>query len=283
MAFDPRALEIGAHYTRPQLARKWGYATHAAIARGVVTPAGSGYIILFVTREKQNGMTRYRDFMSGDALYWEGEKRHGSDHRITRAHENGEEVHLFYRDIHHTPFTYYGQIRPTTFRAHRDQPSEFVFQLTHDLGPADDIETRDDELQRLSETERDAVVKARRGQGRFREDLFSFWQGCAVTNVRHPDLLRASHIKPWRSSSNAERLDQHNGLLLLPHYDHLFDRGYITFDDTGRMLRSTAILTLPPSRLGIDPDARLRKLTDEHVGFLNYHYANVFLTHVHAG
>jgi putative restriction endonuclease len=277
MAFDPHALEIGAHYTRPQLAKLWGYASHAAISKGVFTPSRSGYIILFVTREKQASLTQYDDFLNGDILHWEGEKGHGSDMRIARAHEYGEEIHLFYRDIHHTPFIYFGQVLTSRFRQRLDGPSRFEFQLTHDLGAQDDIRRKAAELEALPATEREAIIKARIGQGRFREGLLQLWRGCAVTDVRHPDLLRASHIKPWRWSSNDERLDPHNGLLLLPHYDHLFDRGYIAFDDAGTLLRSPAILTLPPERLGINPNARLRRLEPEHVPFLEYHFEQVFL------
>lgn len=277
MAFDPTLLEIGSLYTRPQLAQIWGYAGHQAISRGVFTPAGGGHIILFVTREKQKSLTQYDDYLNADSLHWEGEAGHGSDLRIARAHERGEEVHLFYRDIHHTPFQYYGQVLPTRFSQRIGKPSEFTFQLTHDLGAADDIARRAVELEGLTATEREAVVKARIGQGRFREDLFLVWKGCAVTDVRRPDLLRASHIKPWRWSSNSERIDSHNGLLLLPHYDHLFDRGYITFDESGALRASPAILKLPPQRLGIDPSARLRRLEPEHIPFLEYHHDNVFL------
>jgi predicted restriction endonuclease len=50
--------------------------------------------------------------------------------------------------------------------------------------------------------------------------------------------LRASHCKPWRDSSNEERLDGENGLLLRPNADHLFDRGFIGFEDNGDVLVS---------------------------------------------
>lgn len=277
MAVDLAILEIGAHYTRPQLSKLWGFKGHEAIARGVVTPAGSGYILLFVTREKQRSLTQYRDFLNGDRLHWEGEAGHGSDVRIARAHEKGEEVHLFYRDIHHTPFIYFGQVLTIRFKQNITTPSNFVFRLVHDLGAEDDISRKAAELDALPATEREALVKARVGQGNFREDLLRHWHGCAVTDIRRPDLLRASHIKPWRWSSNAERLDPHNGLLLLPHYDHLFDRGYLTFDDSGAMILSPAIAKLPPARLGVDPTARLRHIEPEHLPFLEYHAAHVFL------
>ena len=60
-------------------------------------------------------------------------------------------------------------------------------------------------------------------------------EGCRVTGVRRPQHLVASHIKPWRDSTDAEKLDGHNGLLLSPHVDHLFDRAYISFSDSGKL------------------------------------------------
>ena len=277
MAFDPKALELGGLYTRPELALMWGYASHEAISRGVVTPAGGKYIILFVTRQKQVSLTQYRDFIGGDCLHWEGEKAHRTDSRIARARNYGEEIHLFYRDIHHTRFRYHGEIRVTWFVKRTRGPSRFVFRMEHDLGPEDDLARRSDQLSELGPTEYAAVVRARRGQGQFRDDLFDLWGGCAVSGVDRPDLLRASHIKPWRSSSNTDRLNRFNGLLLLPHYDHLFDRGYITFDGEGRIEASPAIINLPPERLGIEMCARLRKVAAEHAPFLEYHRREVFL------
>lgn len=281
MPFDKRILQLGRLYTRPQLADMWGYESFHAIARGVVTPRGGNCILLFVTREKQETLTQYQDFISGDRLHWEGEKRHRTDDRIARAHENGEEIHLFYRDVHHTPFRYHGQVLIDTFIRRRSEPSQFVFTLVHDLSPEDDIGCHLGELQDIDETERDALVRARRGQGRFREELLELWRGCAVTGVDRPDLLRASHIKPWRYSTNRERLSRFNGLLLLPQYDHLFDRGYITFDAAGRLEPSPAISSLPPQHLGVDMKARMKRIDGEHLAFLEFHRAEVFIARVY--
>lgn len=282
MPIDLARLEIGRRYTRPQLAERWGYASYRAIARGVVTPAEGNVIVLFVTREKQNALPQYQDLISGDHLYWEGEKAHGSDRRIADAHRTGEEIHLFYREIHHSPFQYRGPIQLLRFRPFTDKPSEFKFRLEHDLGPADDIATHSRELEPLADTEKEMVVKARVGQGRFRDDLLGYWSGCAVTGVRLAELLKASHIKPWRLSTNAERLDAFNGLLLLPHYDHLFDRGFITFDDRGLIQISPAIAAIGPGRLGISRDARLRQITQAHLPFLEFHNHEVFVDRMDA-
>lgn len=260
----------------------WGYAGIQAISGGVITPSGSDHIILFVTRQKASGFTPYQDFLSGDRLHWEGQKGHRSDRRIARAAERGHEIHLFYRDIHHTPFRYHGPIRLLHFTERKDAPSHFQFQLVHDLSSVDDIETHSSEFMTLSVTEREAVVHARVGQGTFREELRQYWGGCAITGIEHAELLRASHIKPWRSSTNYERLNPHNGLLLLPQYDHLFDRGYITFDERGKIERSPAIKTLPSDRLGIDLGAKLRRISPEHMPYLEYHQSEVFQRFIRA-
>lgn len=86
-------------------------------------------------------------------------------------------------------------------------------------------------------TTRKRLVDARVGQGRFRQDLERHWSNaCAVTGVTVRQMLRASHIKPWRGSENGERLDPHNGLLLTANLDCLFDKGLISFADNGRLL-----------------------------------------------
>jgi hypothetical protein len=84
------------------------------------------------------------------------------------------------------------------------------------------------------ETERDVLAKARIGQGRFRVDLVAAWgkgETCVLTGLHIPEMLIASHIKPWRDSSNAERLDPMNGLLLAAHADKLFDRYLMSFQE----------------------------------------------------
>lgn len=83
-------------------------------------------------------------------------------------------------------------------------------------------------------TTRKALVNARLGQGRFRTDVLAMWDGCcAVSGATTLVAIRASHIKPWRSSTNAERLDPRNGLPLVASLDALFDAGLISFDNAG--------------------------------------------------
>src|ERR1700733_9349018 len=88
----------------------------------------------------------------------------------------------------------------------------------------------------IPETERQAVVQARRGQGVFRQRVSVVEKRCRITGVSNPEHLSASHCKPWRDSTNDERLNGENGLLLTPSIDHLFDRGFIGFEGSGRYL-----------------------------------------------
>lgn len=88
----------------------------------------------------------------------------------------------------------------------------------------------------LLETERRYIRKARIGQGQFRQDLLAaFRSTCPIRGISHPDLLVASHIKPWTACTNEERLDPENGILLSALCDKLFDRGLMTFSPDGRV------------------------------------------------
>ena len=90
----------------------------------------------------------------------------------------------------------------------------------------------------VRETEKLAIVKARVGQGVYKERVRSIESKCRITGVENPIHLVASHCKPWRNSSNEERLDGENGLLLTPSIDHLFDRGFISFENSGELIIS---------------------------------------------
>ena len=106
------------------------------------------------------------------------------------------------------------------------------------------------------ETEREALMQARIGQGPFRFELLKYWGSCAVSGVAEPAALRASHIKPWRDASNAERLDPYNGLLLAAHLDALFDAGLLTFESDGKMQISPLLAAEDMQILGISQSMR---------------------------
>ena len=129
----------------------------------------------------------------------------------------------------------------------------------------------------LTDTERETIVKARKGQGPFRERLIKYWTSCAVTGCQKHTLLIASHIKPWSKSDNtAERLDLYNGLLLSPNLDACFDSGFISFDDSGKILLSNELNEKDMHDLGINKDMKLSRIEPEHHKYLAYHRQNIF-------
>ena len=125
----------------------------------------------------------------------------------------------------------------------------------------------------ISKTEIERTVRQRVGQDIFRESLMDYWGGaCAVTGIKIPELLRASHIKAWTDcASDAERLNVFNGLLLCAHLDALFDRYLMTFDTTGQAIFSPRIDDETFSALGIQLPLKLRWLAPEHEAFLTIH------------
>ena len=87
----------------------------------------------------------------------------------------------------------------------------------------------------LESTESLREVKTRRVQSFFRNSLLiSYESQCAISGLKLPQLLIASHIIPWKDSVK-RRADPTNGILLNGLYDKAFDRGYITFDEDWRV------------------------------------------------
>ena len=132
---------------------------------------------------------------------------------------------------------------------------------------------------RLEETEKAALVMSRRGQGKFKQNVSLLERRCRITQVDRPEHLRASHIKPWRDSTNQERLDGENGFLLTPSIDHLFDRGFISFEDNGTLLISPVAHQPALQRMGVITDGTVNvgKFTGEQKRHLDFHRNFVFL------
>lgn len=131
--------------------------------------------------------------------------------------------------------------------------------------------------QRLAETERRALILARRGQGLFRANVQSIERACRVTRVDRREHLVASHIKPWRDSSNDERLGKENGLLLTPTIDHLFDKGFISFEGDGELIISPVADRTSLQRMGVPVEERVRvgAFSEGQRQFLDYHRDNI--------
>jgi len=131
----------------------------------------------------------------------------------------------------------------------------------------------------LKDTERDAIVKSRRGQGLYRQALMQIEKECRITHVDNPVYLIASHIKPWRHSDNNERLDGENGLFLCPNMDLLFDRGLISFENNGDVIVSPVAdkLNLPKLGLALTKSINVGNFTSGQCGYLDFHRSSILL------
>lgn len=131
----------------------------------------------------------------------------------------------------------------------------------------------------IPDTEREALIVARRGQGLFKQRVMQVESHCRITGVTNPIHLRASHCKPWRDSTNEERLNGENGLLLTPTMDHLFDRGFISFEDSGTLIISPVAQPDSLTRMGVATDRVINvgAFTEGQKRFLDYHRESVLL------
>lgn len=165
-----------------------------------------------------------------------------------------------------------------------------LLSLANRVNPdfVDDIEQRQAELKgdaieadikasTLEVTEKLQLSKARIGQGLFRSNLEAIEPACRVTGVTRKSLLIASHIKPWsKCKDNAERLDGHNGLLLSPHIDKLFDRGWITFTDSGDLLCAEPSIEQALQQWGVELPLNVGPFSPKQAAFLEYHRDEIF-------
>lgn len=131
----------------------------------------------------------------------------------------------------------------------------------------------------IPETEKTALIQSRVGQGVFRKSLIDKYNGrCIITGIDLPELLVASHIKPWAASSSKERLDVNNGLLLSATYDKLFDQGLITFNGYGEILLSPLIGTENIERLGLSQGTKYNlQINRSMEEYLSYHRDVLFV------
>ncbi len=130
-------------------------------------------------------------------------------------------------------------------------------------------------------TTKQQLVLARRGQGVFRVRVSELEKACRLTSVANQRLLVASHIKPWRTCTTAaERLDGANGLLLAPHVDRLFDRGFISFEANGSVAVSSRLNPIDLDRLGLSNacSRNCGTFSDKQAVYLAFHRSNVFLS-----
>lgn len=132
------------------------------------------------------------------------------------------------------------------------------------------------ESEKIPLTEKMQLMKARIGQGDFREKLLMETAICPVTQIADERILVASHIKPWAISSPKEKLDPKNGLVFTPTYDKLFNDGFISFEDDGTMLISPWLSPLTVKKLGIAPNRKYQIPIKGRENYMKYHREKIF-------
>jgi hypothetical protein len=262
---------------------------------GISTPADSPYVILFTGEAgKQHG---YHDFWDEyNVLHYYGEGQRGDmkfsgGNLAIREHlGNGKRLLLFQMMGHGRPYRFLGEFQflsayeqtgvPDT-NGHRRkalvfklQPLESSFEPFQKAitdAPAPAVE--------LAATTTAQILEVRTKQSLFKRRLLTVEKECRLTHIADLRFLRASHIKPWsKCATGEERVDGNNGLLLSPTADHLFDRGWITFEDNGALVRAGE---LPPDvikRLGVDlrQGRKCGAFSADQRIYLEYHRNAVF-------
>lgn len=136
------------------------------------------------------------------------------------------------------------------------------------------IEERTD----ISNTQKETLIRARVGQGVFKSNVRLRETHCRVTGLELPQHLIASHIKPWKASTDSEKIDGSNGFLMSPHVDHLFDRGYMSFESNGNLVISPKLQYRVLAVWHINQDLNVGEFSERQKKYLKYHRENVFQT-----
>ena len=129
----------------------------------------------------------------------------------------------------------------------------------------------------LNESSKDQTRKARVGQGKYREELLKECPYCPITLVSDDRLLIASHIKPWIKSEQNEKIDPKNGFMFTPTIDHLFDRGFMSFDNDKKILLSPWLSKTTIHRLNFQSSGIIEHLPiTGREKYLQYHRDNIY-------
>jgi len=238
---------------------------------GISTPRDAPVIIAFTG--EVGASHGYRDFWDDDEVFHyfgegqSGDMRYAGGNRAIEQHvSDGKKLILFQMMGKGCPYRYLGEfvrlssyIRPNTPDTKGDLRDAIVFRLQF-VETSEGFAMFEDEqviaqaeaAEDVQETTEKRLVEVRTKQKLFRERLIGVEKGCRLTGIEDLRFLRASHIKPWASSQDDERVDGQNGLLLAPHVDLLFDRGWISFENNGRLLVAQNLPFEVEAPLGLD-------------------------------
>lgn len=286
-------FEVGALYNRQkQIHGVFGGQRQG----GISTPKEHPLVIAFTG---EAGVSHgYHDFWDDDEVFHYfgegqvGDMKYVAGNRAIGEHvKDGKTLVVFQMMGKGRPYRYLGRfmcqssyIQPGTPDREGQPRSAIVFRLRSleaslglTAGESDQAEI-DAAFDDVGATSARRETEVRTKQRLFRERLIGVEKGCRLTGIEDLRFLRASHIKPWANSTDSERVDGENGLLLAPHADLLFDRGWISFSASGRLLISNDLPTNVQASLGLNLDTSLRYgiFSSTQLGFLEFHRDVVF-------
>lgn len=137
-----------------------------------------------------------------------------------------------------------------------------------------------EENSKYTAKKKSTLVCSRIGQGKYREKLLDEMPYCPFTKISDERLLIASHMKPWVKSNDSEKINSKNGLMLSPTYDVLFDKGFITFEDNGKLIVSPFISPMNQKRLNIHTGKQIGIeifFDKERLNYLEYHREHIYM------
>ena len=157
----------------------------------------------------------------------------------------------------------------------KSKPELFIFLKQKETVEYINTNNIEQDLNGLTGSDKEAVVKARINQSVFRDLLLRKYKKCCLCGIDNPNLLVASHIKPWSKSNKDEKVDINNGLLLCPNHDRLFDRGFISFDTKGKIIVSKSLSKENIVKLNLKEDFSI-EINNENKKYFDYHRKHVF-------
>ncbi len=281
-------LELGGYYSKEQLALLLNENSLKTVREGIYYCKGDKTTLLFVDLEKEGKEERFkfRDYFEGEYFHWESQTtQHIKSPKIQEIVTGAVTVLLFARiqrkiKSKTQPFVYCGVVEYVSYDDKTSKPTNILFKnmdyndssppsslaeiyywkpdtalyaKNYDASKAKRIAGKKARTySKPNETERKGLITTRVGQGYYRSLVLEKWSNtCSLTKCVIKEILIASHIVPWSESTDEERLDVDNGILLSPNVDALFDRHLVSFEDNGRIMISHTISKAELNRLGL--------------------------------
>lgn len=155
----------------------------------------------------------------------------------------------------------------------RDQETEGEYEKI----VAEEFASIESDLAEIQGEERIVLTKQRINQTVFRKRLLKRYdKRCCLCGVSGEDMLIASHIKPWSVADVDERVDVNNGLLLCPNHDWLFDKGYISFDTSGKIVVSDKLSDVNQMFMNVDRN-KILNMSEQTRKYMKYHSDNILM------